>query len=195
MIESRSASAARGRTLIIGVIGGIVGAVVMAMFAMIAAASYQHHGFFTPMYHIASLVLSPEYMMSSVSNAGQGDTFTFFAGPAALGFLIHLVVGAGYGVEFALIARALRWGGSILVPLGVLYGLAAVGFSSFVGLPLAAGLFDAGPPIRDMPTLAGWVTFTIEHLIFGLVLALTVAGFLRQGLAREAFRVRPAEAA
>jgi len=38
----------------LGVAGGIVAAIAMAMFAMIAAATYQGTGFFTPLYHIGS---------------------------------------------------------------------------------------------------------------------------------------------
>jgi hypothetical protein len=36
------------RIVTIGAVGGAVGAVVMAIFAMIAVATYQHTGFFTP---------------------------------------------------------------------------------------------------------------------------------------------------
>jgi hypothetical protein len=167
----------------------------MAIFAMVAAATYQHHGFFTPLYHIATLLLNPTYLMSSVEQAAGGDAFTFFAGPAAVGVLIHVVVGAVYGVLFALIVGLLRLSRPVVVPVGILYGLAVVAFSSFVGLPLAANLFDAGTPIRDMPTLAGWVTFTIEHLIFGFVLGLIAAAFLRPGVERRDVSVQPAEAA
>lgn len=43
--------------------------------------------------------------------------------------------------------------------------------SAFVGLPLAASIFDAGDPIRNMAEMAGWTTFAVEHLLFGLALA------------------------
>jgi hypothetical protein len=184
MARGRSSPPSVGRALSIGLIGGIAGAIVMAMFAMIAATTYQHHGLFTPLYHIATLFLTPTHLMTSVERAGAGDAFTFFPGPAVLGLLIHLAVGAAYGVVFALLIRALRLGGAALVPVGILFGGAAVLFSSFVGLPVAASLFDAGEPIRDMPTLAGWVTFTVEHLIFGLVLGVVAAVLLRPGVAR-----------
>ncbi len=196
MIEMSSRSRwASGRTLAIGVAGGIVGAIVMALFAMIAAATYQHHGFFTPLYHIATLFLNPTYLMSSVEQAAAGDAFTVFGGPAAIGLLIHLAVGAAYGIVFALIVGSFRWNRLAVVPAGIVFGLAVVAFSSFVGLPLAASLFDAGEPIRDMPTLAGWVTFTVEHLIFGFVLGLTTAAFLRPGIGRRDTSVQHADAA
>lgn len=37
-----------------GVIVGVIGSLMMAGYAMIASATYQHKGFFTPLYHIAS---------------------------------------------------------------------------------------------------------------------------------------------
>jgi hypothetical protein len=196
MIEMSSRSRwASGRTPAMGVAGGVVGAVVMLMFAMVGAATYQHHGLFTPLYHIATLFLSPTYLMSSVEQAAGGDAFTVFAGPAAIGLLVHLAVGAAYGIVFALIVGSFRWSRLALVPAGIVFGLAVVAFSSFVGLPLAASLFDAGEPIRDMPTLAGWVTFTVEHLIFGFVLGLTMVAFLRPGIARRDVSVQHADVA
>jgi hypothetical protein len=33
-----------------------------------------------------------------------------------------------------------------------------------------AEVFGGGDPISDMPRLAGWGTFTIEHAIYGAVL-------------------------
>jgi hypothetical protein len=43
---------------------------------------------------------------------------------------------------------------------------------AFVALPVIAELFDGGEAISDMPRLAGWGTFTIEHVIYGAVLGL-----------------------
>jgi hypothetical protein len=47
------------RIVTVGAVGGALGAIVMAMYAMIAAATYQHTGFFTPLYHIASPIIQP----------------------------------------------------------------------------------------------------------------------------------------
>jgi hypothetical protein len=38
-----------------GAVAGVVGSLVMATYAMVASWSYQQHGFFTPLYHIASV--------------------------------------------------------------------------------------------------------------------------------------------
>jgi hypothetical protein len=187
---------ALGRALGIGAVAGVIGAVVMAAFAMIAAATYQHHGFFTPMYHIASLVLSPRYMMASAQHAMAGDAFTLFGGPLAIGLLIHVVVGAGYGLVFGLLVGALRPVREAIVPAGLLFGAVALAFSWFVGLPAAAAAFDAGPPIRDMPAMAGSVTFSVEHLVFGLVLGAVTAALWPAVRRTPAVAVpRPAEAA
>jgi hypothetical protein len=36
-----------------GALIGMAAGVAMAMYAMIASATYQHHGFFTPLFHIS----------------------------------------------------------------------------------------------------------------------------------------------
>jgi len=156
-----------------GALWGVIAAAVMAMYAMIAGATYLGSGFFTPLYHIASSVTEPKAMMTSMQSAmeGQGD-FYFTMGPAAVGMLIHLATGAVYGILFALIARALRLSGAVAFGAGMIFGVGVLLFSSFVGLPVAATLFDGGDPIADMPKMVGWTTFTIEHVIFGAVLGL-----------------------
>jgi hypothetical protein len=156
-----------------GALWGVIAAFVMAMYAMIAGLTYLGTGFFTPMYHIASVVIQPDAMMTSMQRAmeGQGDLYFTF-GPAALGMMIHLATGAAYGIVFALIARGLRLSGSVAVAVGAIFGLAVMLFSSFVGLPIAAALFGGGDPISDMPQMVGWTTFTIEHVMFGVILGI-----------------------
>jgi hypothetical protein len=43
---------------------------------------------------------------------------------------------------------------------------------AFLALPVFASVFGGGEPISDMPKLAGWGTFAIEHAIYGAVLGL-----------------------
>ncbi len=155
-----------------GAAWGAVGAVVMALYAMVAGATYLGSGFFTSMYHIASTLIAPDTMTTSMERAMNDQSFYFSAGPAALGMMIHLIVGVGYGIVFALIARALNLTGIAAVVAGGVYGLGVLLFSSFVGLPIAASIFGGGDPIADMPKLVGWSTFTIEHVIYGVVLGL-----------------------
>jgi hypothetical protein len=144
----------------------------MAMYAMIAAATYQGTGFFTPLYHIASAVLDPSAMMRSMEAAGRGDTFVFSTGAAVVGLSLHLLTGAFWGAVFGLIVSTGRLRGVTGLIAGIVYGLAVMVVMAFVGLPVIAAVFDGGEPISDMPRLAGWGTFTIEHAIYGAVLGL-----------------------
>lgn len=156
--------------LIRGAVYGMVAGIAMAMFAMVASVAYQHHGFFTPLYHISALLGSPDAMMTSVSQAMASHHFWFAAGPALLGLMIHMVTGAAYGMAFVLITHRLRR--SLVIPAGMAYGLAVFVVSSFIGLPIAAKLAAAGPVITNMAKVVGWSTFAVEHLMFGTVLGL-----------------------
>jgi len=156
-----------------GATWGVIAAAVMAMYAMVAGLTYLSAGFFTPLYHIASSLLEPRAMMTSMQKAMEGQSNFYFAlGPAMVGMTIHFTTGIAYGIVFALIARALRLTGGVAVFAGALYGVAVLLFSSFVGLPIAAALFNGGDPIASMPQMVGWTTFTIEHVMFGGILGL-----------------------
>ncbi|MGI8408024.1 MAG: hypothetical protein ACR2L3_05895 [Actinomycetota bacterium] len=156
-----------------GAVWGVIAAAVMAMYAMVAGATYLNAGFFTPLYHIASSVIPPDTMMTSMKSSMENQNiFHFVLGPAMVGMMIHLTTGAIFGIVFALIARAARLSGVVTMAIGAAFGIAAMFFSSFVGLPAAAALFGGGDPIADMPKVVGWTTFTIEHVIFGMVLGL-----------------------
>lgn len=156
-------------TLVRGGVAGMVAGAVMAMFAMTASVTYQHHGFFTPLLHMSALVGSPDTMMRSVSEAMAGHRFWLAGGPAATGLAIHMVTSAMFGVAFAMVARRVRRGGA-LVAVGAAFGLVAFAASALVGLPLAAAVTGAGSTISDMAGMVGWATFAVEHVLFGLVL-------------------------
>lgn len=175
MSEAPTAVRIRSRSLVLAGVGaGILGAAVMAIFAMIASATYQGAGFFTPMYHIAASLLSPEAMMASVAESQAGNAFYFVPVPALVGLLLHMSVGAVFGAIFPLVGRVLGVRGRTWVILGINYGVAVLLVMSFVGLPVAAALFGGGEPIANMPEMAGWWTFGIEHVLFGLVLGLVL---------------------
>jgi hypothetical protein len=166
---------------------GVIAAVVMAMYAMIAGLTYLGTGFFTPLYHIASTAIAPDAMMTSMQQAMEGQSnFHVTFGPAALGMTIHLATGAAYGIVFALLARAARLAGLGAIVVGAAYGVAVLFFSSFVGLPIAAALFGGGDPISDMPQMVGWTTFTIEHVMFGVILGIGWLIAMRGGAERRA---------
>lgn len=167
------------RAVVTGAVAGVIASVVMAMYAMLAAYA-KDTGFFTPLYHIASLLTDDSDMMKSMMADKQGgDAFTFLAGPAVLGAAIHMMTGAAYGAVFGGIAHRLRLGGVVLTGAGVVYGFVVFALSAYLALPAAAAVFDSGDPIENMAEMAGWGTFIVEHLVFGAVLGLLVAAAAR----------------
>ncbi len=165
-----------GRAAIGGAIAGTLASLMMAGYVMVAALAYQGRGFFTPLYHIASTVSSGQAMMQSMEAAMAGHSFTLLAGPALLGTVIHVAVGAGYGVTFAVIARLLRVHGARMIGAALVWGVVVFVVSAWIGLPVAASLFGGGSPISDMASMVGYPTFLVEHLIYGAVLGIGLTG-------------------
>jgi uncharacterized membrane protein YagU involved in acid resistance len=151
-----------------GAVAGMGASGGMAMVAMVASATYQHHGFFTPLFHISALIGSPDSMMSSMTEAMAGNRFWFTPGAALVGVLIHMMTGAMFGVVFAVVAR--RVPASLRLPAGAAYGLVVFAMSAVVGLPVAAKVTGSGSTISDMASMVGWATFAAEHLVFGAIL-------------------------
>lgn len=163
------------RALLVGAGAGVLASLAMAAYAMLAAYT-KDTGFLTPLYHIASLLTDDADMLKSmVADQQQGEAFTFLAAPAIVGAMIHMMTGAMYGAAFGLIASRLRAGLAMLAGIGLGYGFIVFVMSAYIGLPLAAAIFDSGDPITNMAELAGWGTFVIEHLLFGLTLGVLVA--------------------
>ena len=170
----RSASSI-DRILVPGILAGMVAAVPMGIFSMIAAATYQHRGFFLPMYHIASL-LGDDTAARSLQEAASGDVFFFVPEPAIFGVAMHLVVGGFFGAIFAVVARVLlsrvepsRAG---IIAVGVVYALLVMLLMSFVLVPAADAVLSGEERVSSFASVAGWGTFTIQHVIYGLVLGL-----------------------
>ena len=159
----------------VGVPGGMAGGIVMAMHAMVVSATVKDVGFFTPRYHIASSIISPKAMMTSMGDAADGHAGYFTAGPALVGLLVHMMTGAVASGVFGAAVAGRGLARPVTVALGGVFGLLVLLANSFVGLPVVASVFGGGGPISDMPKLAGWGTFAVEHLMFGLVLGLVVA--------------------
>ncbi|WP_225443665.1 hypothetical protein [Lolliginicoccus lacisalsi] len=163
-----------GKWAVTGAIAGVIASLAMAAFAMTAAATYQGVGFFTPLYHIASSVISGDAMMQSMESAMEGNNFVFIVGPAIVGALVHMMVGAGYGIVFAAIAKVAALRGAVLTVAGAVYGFVVFAASAWLLLPLTASILGGGDPIRDMATMVGYPTFIAEHILFGVVLALVL---------------------
>jgi hypothetical protein len=156
----------------VGALLGVAAAVVMGVFAMIASATYHGTGFFTPLHHIASAVIEPTAMMRSMEAGMAGDTFAISVGPALLGLALHLITGAFWGAIFGLLVSTGWLRGVTGLVGGIVYGLAVMAVMAFLALPVIAAVFGGGEPVSDMPRLAGWGTFAIEHAIYGAVLGL-----------------------
>lgn len=159
-------------------LGALLGAgasLVMAAFAMMAAATYQGAGFFTPLYHIASTFIAPSTMMTSMEQAMAGNMFYFAFGPAVVGAIVHMMVGAMYGVIFAIAAVLLRLRGPVLIGAGAVWGVVVFVMSSFIALPLAAAVFSSGDQISQMASKVGYGTFVTEHVLYGLALGALLA--------------------
>lgn len=183
-LDRAGASARLGHAAVVGAVGGMIASLVMAGYAMIASVTYQHHGFFTPLFHIASVFLAPTDLMMSVQNAASGDKFYFVAGPALLGAVIHMMTGAMYGAVFAVMIAAARLRGPVVVAAGAAWGVAVFAASTWVGLPLAANVFSSGDQITNMATMVGYPTFIAEHVLFGLALGLLVVAGGRSAMRR-----------
>ncbi len=162
-----------GRTLQRGAVAGMVGAMAMAMFAMIASVTYQHHGFFTPLFHISALTGSPQAMMTSVAKAMNGQRFWFTPGAALAGLAIHMMTGPAFGMMFALVAR--RVPRRSLVGVGALYGVGVFAVSSFIALPVAGSIAGSGDVISHMARMVGYPTFALEHAMFGMALGVLMS--------------------
>lgn len=175
------ATTTSGRVIRAAALGALLGAaasLVMAAFAMMAAATYQNSGFFTPLYHIASTFISPSTMMTSMKHAMDGSTFYFAFGPAVLGAIIHMMIGAMYGAIFAIAAALLQRRGPVLITAGAAWGAVVFVISSFIALPIAAALFSSGDQISQMASKVGYGTFLTEHVLFGLALGALLASRL-----------------
>lgn len=168
----RSATRPVATSIGVGALTGLAASVVMAGYAMIASATYQHHGFFTPLYHIASLFVAPTDLMSSMAHAMTGDTYYVSSGTALLGAALHMMTGAMYGAAFGAIVAMLRFNRGLLPLAGALWGALVFVISTYVGLPLAAAIFNSGDQITHMARMVGYGTFLLEHVLFGLALGL-----------------------
>ncbi|MBS2963552.1 hypothetical protein KGA66_10875 [Actinocrinis puniceicyclus] len=162
-------------TVVTGAIAGVIGSLMMAMYAMIASATYRHHGFFTPLYHIASTLISTNALMASMQHAMMGGAFYFSLGPALLGALVHMMVGAMYGAILALLVSMRRISAPMLVAAGTVWGAVAFALSSWVLLPIVASVLSSGDQITHMASMVGYGTFLVEHLIFGMIAGVLLA--------------------
>jgi hypothetical protein len=152
-----------------GIFAGFVASTIMGLLAMVASATYQGRGFFTPAYHVA-FVIDPNTMGIALAQAGAGERFYFAREAFVFGLAAHIIVAGIFGALFSLVALKLRLRGIRALVGGVAYGLVVMVVMSALLLPVAASLSGAGEPISRMGSEIGWPTFAILHAIFGLAL-------------------------
>jgi hypothetical protein len=152
-----------------GIFAGFGASTIMGLLAMVASATYQGRGFFTPVYHVA-FIIDPNTMGASLAQARAGERFFFAREAFVFGVATHVIVAGILGALFSLVALKLRFAGTRALVGGVIYGLAVMVVMSAVVLPLAASTSGAGDPISRMGSEIGWPTFAALHVIFGLLL-------------------------
>jgi len=149
-----------------GIIAGLSGAALMALFAMIVSAA-QGGAFFGPLKLISAVFLG-------------SSAVTLGVGAVVLGIVIHLLVGSFWGVVYAAyLPRGVRLGTEIGVSL--LYGIGIFLVMTFLILPWAN-------PVMFGAIDRWW--FLVYHLVFGVSLTLVLP--VRRSLTVPASRAHAA---
>src|SRR5436305_12421727 len=104
--------------LLLGATVGMIGGILMALFTMLATATYLQMGFFTPLYAVAAPLIGSQTLVASM----RDGTFYFALGPALLGLVVYLMWSAFWGIVFGLIARGLHLTSAVAVISGLIYG-------------------------------------------------------------------------
>ena len=143
------------RSVWLGVLGGLVGAVLMSMVEMVNEL-VAGHSFFLPPHMIAA----PFTGASPMQHAMTGGPFYLEGGPFVLGLALHMMWTAAWGAAFGLLAGVLRIAAQNAIPFGAVYGL-VVGFvMSYIVLPAVR--------LDPIPQTSGWLAFVLMHVAFGL---------------------------
>lgn len=142
--------------LLRGVIVGLIGGVLMAMFAMIASATYLHMGFFTPLYAIAVPLIGQHPLLTSMTDG----VFYLALGPVLLGLMVHLLWSVLWGLIFGLLARRLHLTGGTAIISGLVYGVLIMMVMIFLVLPVVGASYL-------LQLLGGWAfSLTIANALF-----------------------------
>ena len=152
-----------------GIFAGFGASTIMGLLAMVASATYQGRGFYTPVYHVA-FIIDPNTMGASLARAGAGERFFFSQEAFVFGLATHIIVAGIVGALFSLVALKLHFAGTRALVGGAIYGLAVMVVMSAIVLPVAASMTGAGDPISRMGSEIGWPTFATVHVVFGLAL-------------------------
>jgi hypothetical protein len=155
-----------------GIVGGVVAGIPMALFVVVASATWLGDGLFTPAYRIATMV-ETTVLDTSLRAAGAGDPFFLSREAVAFGVAVHCFAAGSLGAIFACLARALRLRGArALAVAGATYALAAAVLIGLAVLPALARPMGLGEPFASLATVVGWPSFLAAHAIYGLALGL-----------------------
>jgi hypothetical protein len=147
--------------LLLGATVGMIGGILMALFTMLATATYLQMGFFTPLYAIAAPLIGQQPLIASLKQGG----FYFALGPALLGLAVHLLWAALWGLIFGLLAHGLHLTGGVSIIGGLVYGVLVMLVMILIVVPIV------GAP--NLLQLLGSYLFTIANALFyGLPLGL-----------------------
>jgi len=142
-----------------GLIAGLIGGIVMAMFMMIVTA-LTGMGFLAPLYAIAATF-----------NHAWAMTKGFDLAAILVGLMLHMVNSAVFGLIFALLGawllpRALALPAAAMA--GMVWGLILLAINQLIVLPLV----DAPMAVATNGIFGWWL---VGHLMFGVVLGV-IAG-------------------
>lgn len=139
--------------LLKGGIVGLIAGMMMAMFTMIASASYLHLGFFAPLYSIAAPVIGSHQMTLYVMHG------TFTVSGAIVGLMVHMMNSFVLGAVLALILTRVSSSPALVIGVSVAFALVVEAAFALVILP-AIGSTMA----KDI----GLASFAFAHIIFGM---------------------------
>ncbi|TMG45319.1 MAG: hypothetical protein E6H91_13655 [Chloroflexi bacterium] len=154
----------RKQYLIGGVLAGLVGGLAMAVYTM-TNEFLSGHSIFTPMYMPATPIVG----MGAMERGMSGGALYLEPLPAMIGLVVHFLWAAFWGLLFGVLlwlTRAVGWAG---FGLGIAWGYV-------VGVVMS-GLVLPAVGMKPMWTQPGATVFVLDHLAFGVPLALWALRF------------------
>lgn len=154
-----------GRTILIGLISGVVAGIVFVVFEMIVAA-IMGNGLFAPLRMIGAIALGQSVLMASSP----------LLVPVIVGAVVHMMLSAIYGMVFAAAAHyitMLRRNTASLLTATTVFGLALWVVNFHVFSPLLFPWFGASPPTVGViaHTFSYGTMLGVLLLVFGLPMA------------------------
>ena len=147
-----------------GVLAGMVAAVPMALTGVVASM-FQEQGPLGPIQRVAYVVVD-NAMVATAEAQWAKNPFLVDGNFLIFGLLAHLAMGALFGAGFGLFVDRLGSRRRSLLA-GPLYGLAVMVLMLVVVLPVADSFLGADGLVRGIPGRIGYLSFFLQHLVFG----------------------------